>query len=97
MVANIVWSQDQKTGRAVTSPQFAQREVREHLLDKSTVAEIPSGLVSKMSREELIRVVQAAELPWLTPRSRERLLYLDRMVLERLAHLACHCCRNQGY
>jgi len=45
----------------------------------------------------LIRVVQAAELPWLSPRTRERLLYLDRMTLERLAHLARRCCRNQGH
>ncbi len=97
MVANIVRSQDQKTGRAITSPQFGQGEVRERPLDKSTVAEIPSGLISRMSREELIRVIQAAELPLLNARTRERLPYLDRMVLERLAHLARRCCRNQGY
>jgi hypothetical protein len=72
MVSNIGRIGDQKRGPAIASPQPTQGALPEHALDKSTVAQIPSGLVSGMSREELIRVVRAAELPLLNARTRER-------------------------
>ncbi len=97
MFSNIDRRRDWKRGPAITPPQSAKGGGPEPALDKSTVADIPSGLVSQMSREELIRVVQAAELPLLRARTRERLPYFDRTTLERLVHLARRCCRNQGY
>ena len=65
MFSNIDRRRDWKRGPAITPPQSAKGGGPEPALDKSTVADIPSGLVSQMSREELIRVVQAAELPLL--------------------------------
>jgi hypothetical protein len=55
------------------------------------------GLFSKMGPQQLIRVIRAAELPLVDARTSERLQYLDRATLQRLAHLAQRCCRNQGY
>ncbi len=66
-------------------------------LDKSDVAAIPYADVAAMTREELIRVVKAADLPMLGPRIRNHLAYQSREVLERLAHSARRSCRSQGY
>jgi hypothetical protein len=66
-------------------------------LDKSVVAGIPYAAIAAMTREELVRVIEAADLPVLGPRASDRLPYLKRTILERLAHLARRCCRNQGY
>jgi len=73
-----------------------QTAARDEALDKSAVAEIAMGLFSKMSPEQLIGVIRAAELPLVDARTLERLQYLDRTTLQRLAHLAQRCCRNQG-
>ena len=66
-------------------------------LDKSAVAAIPIGAITAMTREELIRVIEAADLPVLGPLVSDHLLNLERETLERLAHEARRCCRNQGY
>ena len=65
--------------------------------DKPAVAGLAIGMISKMSREELIRVIDGADLPLINSRNRQRLKYLDRPSLQRLAQLARRCCRNQGY
>jgi len=75
----------------------AQAATRDEALEKSAVAEIAMGLFSKMGPQQLIRVIRAAELPLLDARTSERLQYLDRATLQRLAHLAQRCCRNRGY
>ena len=66
-------------------------------LDKSVVAAIPYAAITAMTREELIRVIEAADLSVLGPRVSDHLPYLERKILERLAHLARRCCRNQGF
>jgi hypothetical protein len=65
--------------------------------DKPAVASLGIGTISRMSCEELVRVIQGADLPLINRRNRQRLIYLDRTALQRLAHLARRCCRNQGY
>jgi hypothetical protein len=65
--------------------------------DKPAVAGLAIGMISRMSREELIRVIHGADLPLINGRNRQRLRYLDRDSLQRLAQLARRCCRNQGY
>jgi hypothetical protein len=63
--------------------------------DKINIAELPVRFIAEMSREELIRVIRAAQLPLLDPRTLRRLPFLDRPALERLAHLARRCCRTR--
>jgi hypothetical protein len=93
MVSNIVRSPSSQKNSTTTSWPRSQDEA----LDKAAIAEIPTGLFSQMSREELIRVIRASELPLVDARTLERFQYLDRATLQRLAHLARRCCRNQGY
>jgi len=66
-------------------------------LDKSTIADLSSASISEMDREELIRVIRAAELPLIDARILARLPDLDPATLERLAHLARGCCQNWGH
>jgi hypothetical protein len=75
--------------------QFSRRD--EYGFDKPAVAGLAIGMISTMSREELIRVIDGADLPLINSRNRQRLKYLDRPSLQRLAQLARRCCRNQGY
>jgi hypothetical protein len=62
--------------------------------DKSRVAEIPVGLVSELTRAELIRLIDVAELGPVDARTRARLSFLDRPTLKRMAHLDRLSCRN---
>jgi hypothetical protein len=65
-------------------------------LEKIKIAELPIRFIAEMSREELIRVIRAAQLPLLDSRALRRLPFLDRPALERLAHLGRRCCRTRG-
>lgn len=87
--------QDIRRVRSRTGPD-ARREPRE-ALDKATIAELSHRRLEQMTRDELIRLIRASELPILRCRDDERLEYLDRRTLLRGAHLARRCCRNQGY
>jgi hypothetical protein len=64
-------------------------------LDKESIAEASSRQISRMTRVELARLVLASPLPGLRADLHEHLYYLDRPSLERIAHLARLCCRNQ--
>lgn len=66
-------------------------------LDKASVAELSARTIAGLTREELARVIRAAELPLLNRHDGDRLELLNRETLERLAHLARRCCRHQGY
>jgi hypothetical protein len=66
---------------------------REH--ETTAIAELPSRFIADMSRDELIRIICGAQLPWLDARTLRRFPFLDRPALERLAHLARRCCRNR--
>ncbi len=63
-------------------------------LDKIKIAELPVRFISDMSREDLIRVIRAAQLPFIDARTLRRLPFIDRPALERLAHLSRRCCRT---
>jgi hypothetical protein len=65
--------------------------------DRPSVARLAIGTIAEMSREELIRVINGSDLPLVTSSNRQRLNYLDRASLERLAQLGRRCCRNRGY
>jgi hypothetical protein len=63
-------------------------------LDKNEIADLPVRFISEMSREDLIRMIRAAQLPLIDVRTLRRLPFIDRSALERLAHLARRCCRT---
>lgn len=83
-----------KDGAQTGVEKLSKREVR---FDKPSVAGLAIGKIAEMSREELIDVIRGSDLPLIDSRNRQRLKYLDRVSLERLAQLARRCCRNQGY
>ncbi|QDT50082.1 hypothetical protein Pan258_41380 [Symmachiella dynata] len=64
---------------------------------KGEIAEYRDEEISDLPDNELIAAIRAAQLPYLSQRFEDRLEYCDRDVLERLVHLARHCCRNQGH
>jgi hypothetical protein len=65
--------------------------------DKPSVAGLATGRIAEMSREDLICVIDGSDLPLINSSNRQRLRYLDRDSLQKLAQLARRCCRNQGY
>jgi hypothetical protein len=89
-------NQKEPSGRA-DGPWIEKAASGEAGFDKPAVASLGLGTISRMSCEELVRVIQGADLPLINRRNRQRLIHLDRTALERLAHLARRCCRNQGY
>jgi hypothetical protein len=89
---------DNAAAESMTSPRSEELSRRDQQgFDKPAVAGLTIGIISKMSRDELIRVIDGADLPLIDSRNRQRLRYLDRPSLQRLAQLARRCCRNQGY
>jgi|HubBroStandDraft_5_1064220.scaffolds.fasta_scaffold461969_2 hypothetical protein len=65
--------------------------------DKPSVAGLATSRIAEMSREDLICVIDGSDLPLINSSNRQRLRYLDRDSLQKLAQLARRCCRNQGY
>ena len=76
-----------------TVEQWSRQEKRR--FDRPSVAHLAIGTIAEMSREELIRVINGSDLPLVTSSNRQRLKYLDRASLERLAQLGRRCCRNR--
>jgi hypothetical protein len=66
-------------------------------LDKATIAGLSREIISQLNREELIRVIRAADLPLIDARTRGQLGHFDRTRLEQLAIFARRACQNQGY
>jgi hypothetical protein len=83
------------SAREQMGEQWSRRENRR--FDRPSVAKLAIGTIAEMSREELIRVIEGSDLPLINKSSRQRLNYLDRGSLERLAQLGRRCCQNQGY
>jgi hypothetical protein len=50
--------------------------------------------ISEMTDQALIDVIQVSGLDHLQARRPRHLEYLSRCDLERMAHLACRCCRH---
>jgi hypothetical protein len=64
---------------------------------KAAIAELSLAEIRRMTQDELVRVVQTVRMSFLEDDDLERLHYLDRPTLLRLAFLARRTCRNQGY
>jgi hypothetical protein len=64
-------------------------------LDDETIADLSPIKISRMARDEMVRVIRAARLPTLTSASDVHLEYYDRKTLEILVYLARRCCRNR--
>src|SRR5262245_44767768 len=64
-------------------------------LDEVTIADLPWTRISEMNRDELVRVIQKAHLPFLSEERCAHLTFRDRQTLERLACLAQRCCFNR--
>jgi hypothetical protein len=60
-----------------------------------TIAGISSCDIAQMTCPELVRFVLSVGLPHLSQGVRDGLCHRDRETLERLAHQARLCCRNQ--
>lgn len=85
--------QKQKTTQRIST----SRDDIIEALDQSDVAELSPVQISRMTRDELVRVIRAAQLPLVRPEIDEQLEFYDRPTLVRLVYLARRCCRNQGF
>lgn len=65
------------------------------VLDQGTIANLPSTRISELQSDDLVRVIQAADLPFLSAETGAHLAFLDHQTLERLANLARRCCLNR--
>jgi len=64
---------------------------------KADVASLWHEEIAELDDEELVQMIRAAKLPLIDEEFEKRLQFCSRETLERIAHLACHCCRNQGF
>ncbi len=64
------------------------------LLTKADLAALSHAEIAELSVEEMIEIIAAADLPFARGR---RLVFQSTETLRQLTHLACQCCRNQGY
>ncbi len=69
----------------------------EDALDKGAIAELSLIQISRMARDELIRVIRQSNLPLPRRDILGRLDGYDRETLEQMVFMARRCCRNQGY
>jgi hypothetical protein len=63
-------------------------------LTKSEVAALSHSQIAQLSTSDMLRVIEAAELPFAR---KTGLAHQSPEALRRLTHLACRSCRNQGY
>ena len=61
---------------------------------KSDAAALSHAEIAELSPEEMLRIINLADLPFARGR---RLIHQSPETLRQLTHLACQCCRNQGY
>ena len=76
-----------REAHATRAPTFA----------KAHVAELSMAEIHAMSAQELATVIRSADIPLLRESVLGHLGYYDRVTRERLAFLARHTVRNQGY
>jgi hypothetical protein len=79
------------------SRALSQSPEVEDALDKRQIAELSSMQITRMTRDELIRIVRTARMELLHRDIADHIELYDRATLERLVHLARRCCRNRGY
>ena len=82
-----------QTFRRIDAPnQPARTEV-----DKEAVASLSATRIEHMQREELVRAIKAAHVPWIRAADEPHLAMYDIDALRRLVYLSRRICRNQGY
>jgi hypothetical protein len=64
-------------------------------LDAPTIADLSDSTVVAMARDELVRMICAADLPLPAGYGPDRLGLQDQRTLQRLAFLARRACRNR--
>ena len=69
----------------------------EDALDLSAIAELSEQQIPGLTRDELIRLIQASQLLFPESELGSQLDLCDRPSLERLAHLARRRCRHRVY
>ncbi len=72
------------------------RERATNAFDKASIASLSPAAITGLTKEELLDVIRSAEFPPSALRY-ERLRFLKRPELERMAYIASHCCRLRGY
>ena len=85
--------QKQKTTQRISASPADTLEA----LDQSDVAELSPVQISRMTCDELVRIIRAARLPLVRPEIDDHLKFYDRPTLERLVYFARRCCRNRGF
>jgi len=70
---------------------------QEALPDKDCVAALAGVEIDELERDELIRAIKAAHVPFIRPSDEQRLEMYDNNTLRRLVYLSRRMCRNQGY
>jgi hypothetical protein len=79
-------------------PEFGDPfQSREEALDWAVIAGLTNQQIGRMTREELVRVIRATHLPYLSQELVEHVQFCDRPTLEKMVYLARRCCRNRGY
>jgi hypothetical protein len=69
-------------------------QTTESQLTKSDVAALSHAEIAGLTTTEMLRVIAVADLPFAR---QSTLAYQSPGTLRQLTHLACRCCRNQGY
>jgi hypothetical protein len=69
----------------------------EALPEKDSVAALAGVQIDEMERDELIRAIKAAHVPFIRPSDEKHLAMYDSDTLRRLVYLCRRMCRNQGY
>jgi hypothetical protein len=66
-------------------------------LDKESVAALSGTCIEQMERDELIRAIKAAHVPWIRAADEPHMAMYNIDSLRRLVYLSRRICRNQGY
>jgi hypothetical protein len=82
------------TGRSDTGTQHNSASRYVEALDRQTIAHLTARDISRMTPNELVRVVLASPLGATQVGRDYRLEYKDRETLTKLAHLARFSCRT---
>jgi len=64
---------------------------------KDSVAALVAAQIDEMERDELIRAIKAAHVPFIRSTDEKHLATYDSDTLRRLVYLSRRMCRNQGY
>jgi hypothetical protein len=65
------------------------------VVDPETIVDLSATRISEMNCAELVRLIETAQLPFLSAETGAHLAFHDRQTLERLANLARRCCLNR--